>query len=113
MPSKGESKWCRIDIGDLQGDVTPTGRLTSRIDGRRNVLLQKKQTVPQAKGHTLPIEANALVKMTMHSLRIRLRENPQTARADRSYSEVETDPCFATSRRWRYRDSGFRYGGKR
>jgi hypothetical protein len=50
-----------VDIGDLQGDVAPTGCLTSRIDGCGWVFLQKKEAVPQAKSQTarpeLPGEA--------------------------------------------------------
>src|ERR1700722_16309709 len=41
-----------VDVGDLQGDVAPTGRLTNRIDGRRAVLLEEKQTISQTKGRT-------------------------------------------------------------
>ena len=41
-----------VDIGDLQGDVAPAECLTSRIDGRGAVFLQKKETVSQAKRQT-------------------------------------------------------------
>jgi hypothetical protein len=41
-----------VDVGDLQGDVAPTGRLTNRIDGRSSVFLEEKQTIAQAKGRT-------------------------------------------------------------
>ncbi len=41
-----------VDIGDLQGDVAPSGRLTSRIDGRSAVFLEQKQAISQAKGRT-------------------------------------------------------------
>src|ERR1700686_1827969 len=41
-----------VDIRDLQGDVAPAECLTSRIDGRGAVFLQKKEAVSQAKSQT-------------------------------------------------------------
>ena len=41
-----------VDIGDLQGDVAPSARLTNRIDGRGAVFLEKNEAVAQAKGRT-------------------------------------------------------------
>src|SRR3981189_2233213 len=41
-----------VDIGDLQGDLAPSARLTNRIDGRRAVFFEQKQAVSEAKGRT-------------------------------------------------------------
>src|SRR6266851_111485 len=41
-----------VDIGDLQGDVAPSARLASRIDGRGAVFPKQKQALSQAKRRT-------------------------------------------------------------